>query len=703
MSRKLGYKAAPTNKNVGNKTHGSFKNDGQKSGKHGAIASKPAKEDLKNTDSLTYMKKTIAEMRKNGKRRIQMMPDSGAYHQKQFMGLKSNVCALGVILASSLTLSSVYAADSRIKTLGGQVLLDGRVETTQSHQFDNRLEPVGISTPTATPKTNHAYLWLNNTAKQLCTKYDDGSSGCLSAGGAAGTITGVTAGLGLSGGGTSGTVTINLSTPITNSYIDGSSVTKQGNSFNSGSQLLQLSGGLVPNSNIDSSSITKQSNSFNGASQLVQLNSSTQLPAVSGVNLTNLNASNLASGTVGDARLSSNVQLLASTQTRTAGITNQSSSTFNGTVAISSGFLASGSAGTSGQVLTSGGANSIPTWTTVTSGSGSGTVSTGTAGQFAYYPNSTNLVQALSGLTTTQAVYMLNLFSYRRPTLIWESTWTVRIETGTLQSATTAVSILFPDGQLRTTTISTYTVLDLSRVASLSGTKQSGLTNGTAATNTWYGVYACKATDTNDVVVIATPTLNVSASSVTLNNYCGTNGWVYLGTVPYGDGFNVNKGVGQFVQTGNEFMMYNTNVGYLATQSGLSYAENSGGTDQVGWVYSTGSTVGTNVPPYFKMLLWHVAMGDNFGGGSTPSIFDVNGTRYYSRFTNAAGTILVTSLWMPAVEGILIKDGAGLHESQDGLVGGWIDTALGVGSNPLFQEKLLNEKIVICFISVDWS
>jgi hypothetical protein len=55
--------------------------------------------------------------------------------------------------------------------------------------------------------------------------------------------------------------------------------------------------------NSSNASVTLQGNTFNGASQLVQLNASTQLPALSGINLTSLNASNLASGTVGTARL----------------------------------------------------------------------------------------------------------------------------------------------------------------------------------------------------------------------------------------------------------------------------------------------------------------------------------------------------------------------------------------------------------------
>jgi hypothetical protein len=62
-----------------------------------------------------------------------------------------------------------------------------------------------------------------------------------------------------------------------------------------------------------SNNITKQGNTFNGASQLVQLNASTQLPALNGVNLTTLNASNIASGTLADARLSANVTIQGNT------------------------------------------------------------------------------------------------------------------------------------------------------------------------------------------------------------------------------------------------------------------------------------------------------------------------------------------------------------------------------------------------------
>ncbi len=110
--------------------------------------------------------------------------------------------------------------------------------------------------------------------------------------------------------------------------IKPSSVTLQGNTFNGASQLVQTNGssqlpalsgvnltalnasnlgsGTVPNARLDNTSVTLQANTFNGASQLVQMNGSTQLPAVSGVNLTALNATQLTSGSVPVARFPAN-------------------------------------------------------------------------------------------------------------------------------------------------------------------------------------------------------------------------------------------------------------------------------------------------------------------------------------------------------------------------------------------------------------
>lgn len=108
---------------------------------------------------------------------------------------------------------------SQLKEMAGRLIADSQLEVTQPLQVDKKITFVGLSTPTATPTAGHADMWLNNTSKLICTKFDNGTSGCLSTGGASGTITSVIAGLGLVGGGSSGGVTLNLSTPIVSSYI----------------------------------------------------------------------------------------------------------------------------------------------------------------------------------------------------------------------------------------------------------------------------------------------------------------------------------------------------------------------------------------------------------------------------------------------------------------------------------------------------
>lgn len=86
-----------------------------------------------------------------------------------------------------------------------------------------------------------------------------------------------------------------------------SNVTLEGNSFNAANKLLKLDiNGKVPNSLLNSL-VTLMGNTFNGLNQLVKLDLNGFLPSLNGSNLTALNASELTSGTVDDARLSSNV------------------------------------------------------------------------------------------------------------------------------------------------------------------------------------------------------------------------------------------------------------------------------------------------------------------------------------------------------------------------------------------------------------
>ncbi len=139
------------------------------------------------------------------------------------------------------------------------------------------------------------------------------------------------------------------------SSIVGGNLTQQGNTFNGINQLVKTDGiGKLPTidgsnltnisvsniasgtlpalngsnltdlnaSNISSgtlgdlrltANVTLQGNTFNGTNQLVKTTSGGLLPALDGSNLSNLNATNLSSGSVADARLTSNVTLLGNT------------------------------------------------------------------------------------------------------------------------------------------------------------------------------------------------------------------------------------------------------------------------------------------------------------------------------------------------------------------------------------------------------
>jgi hypothetical protein len=74
--------------------------------------------------------------------------------------------------------SKAEGLTSRIKELGGRILLDAASETTGVAQIDRWID-VFSSTPTVTVGTNHANVYLKNSTKQICARFDDGSTGCF--------------------------------------------------------------------------------------------------------------------------------------------------------------------------------------------------------------------------------------------------------------------------------------------------------------------------------------------------------------------------------------------------------------------------------------------------------------------------------------------------------------------------------------------
>lgn len=117
-----------------------------------------------------------------------------------------------------------------------------------------------------------------------------------------------------------------------------------------------LSSGTVADARL-STAVTLQGNLFNGANQLVKLDASSQLPVASGVNLTALNASSLASGTVSDTRLSANVALRDAANTFSAAgtaLTVTNAASVGTTLAVAGVSSLNGGAkiGTSGTTIT---------------------------------------------------------------------------------------------------------------------------------------------------------------------------------------------------------------------------------------------------------------------------------------------------------------------------------------------------------------
>ncbi len=130
------------------------------------------------------------------------------------------------------------------------------------------------------------------------------------------TIGGALAVTGVLSGDASGLTNIDASQITGGSVSDSNlsaNVTLLGNTFNGASQLLQLNASGKVADSLLSSNITAQGNTFNGLSQLVQLDGSGYLPSLNGGALTSLNGTNISSGTVADARLTSNVTLLGNT------------------------------------------------------------------------------------------------------------------------------------------------------------------------------------------------------------------------------------------------------------------------------------------------------------------------------------------------------------------------------------------------------
>lgn len=267
--------------------------------------------------------------------------------------------------------------------------------------------------------------------------------------------------------------------------------------------------------------------------------------------------------------------------------------------------------------------------------------------------------------------YVDKLNNYRRPVLQYASSTAVNMEAGINGTASQA-QILFPDGTLRTDSTASRINLSVSQNAVLSGTAQSGIRSGSVANNTWYACYAVKVTDsTTNFVMVADTVLPIQGSYATLNSNFGTNGWVYLGYIRYGNNDGTANVILPFKQCGNSTTFDTVKTSGLSTADGVGLVLITG--SSASWTYAAG-TGAAQVPTTIGQ-----GMIEYINNQTINNLFDVGGTNKYimaassgSNYIGIRGTFSLSAGFA--------GDAA---TTSTILLCGFIDGALGVGANPI--------------------
>lgn len=275
------------------------------------------------------------------------------------------------------------------------------------------------------------------------------------------------------------------------------------------------------------------------------------------------------------------------------------------------------------------------------------------------------------------------LFQYRRPNLQWTNSTTVHVEDQIVTGVSGDVTALFSDGKYLTVNSATQTDFVITRNAVLSGSKQSGLRTGSVANNTWYALYLVRATDNdNTFVTVGDTVFPVNSSISTLNTNFGVGKWLYIGTIRYGDNSNFPSAILNFTQVGNRFYFgpQNASFNYGGAYCGIVLAINAS-TTQVTYTTSFGSGA-TQIAPNISLALWGVTMG--IGTGTTIDGFVALAFNNHVPF--ARGAAIGNDGYYSQVEGIANYGVLGNLSSTGGItifLNGFVDNALGVGSNPV--------------------
>ncbi|SRR5260221_10932635 len=287
-------------------------------------------------------------------------------------------------------------------------------------------------------------------------------------------------------------------------------------------------------------------------------------------------------------------------------------------------------------------------------------------------------VDPATALEVATKQYVDHYSTYRRPVLQYSSSTVVNMETG-INGTSGQAQILFPDGNLRQDSTSGRINCNLAQVAALSGSWQSGLRTGTVANNTWYAIYAVKTTDdTAKFVAVADTVLPLQTNFATLNSNFGTNGWVYLGMIRYGDSKGTANAILSFLQAGSVTIFRNTISGAARGCQGLELTS-SASASSLTYSYTTG-TSGTAIPNHITIgfvgfAMASVAANVSYNLQTTTNIF-------LGYVGNATSSPLAGGIMSYLTDGFIAAVGSGTA-AMDIFLSGYVDGVLGVGSNPI--------------------
>lgn len=271
---------------------------------------------------------------------------------------------------------------------------------------------------------------------------------------------------------------------------------------------------------------------------------------------------------------------------------------------------------------------------------------------------------------------------YRRPNLVYVSATAVEVDTNTITVNRTCVA--FPD-EIRCVTENTASTsvnrrFIITENASLSGTKNSGLKSGYTATgNQWYMLYAVKTTDVStDFVIVGDTITPTSGNYAALNTAYGLNGWVYLGTIPYGDGGAASTSIPKFSMAGNKVSLYNSMSGSSANPLRGIRMANTAGATSLTWTYTIGTNIGQGTVPN---TLTQGTLCAGATATTTHNILDSGSTVSYIFIGGLSSNNAVNCVPDAALAGGLkiIPSGS---TAQDISLATYTDNVLGLGYNP---------------------